>query len=188
MGSVALLAALLVPLSVDTFVLGAALGIAGAQGSDRLRIGLVLAAFEAGMPIVGFLLGGGLGRVLGGVAGYTGIAALALTGVLLLREGDADDEARRLRLLARARGVAVVDLGLSISVDELALGVSAGLLGLSPVATVAWLAVQGFAAAQLGLWLGGWVGGAFREAAERLAGAALVATALVLLVLRLLGR
>ena len=53
-------------------------------------------------------------------------------GLLLLRPGkDEDGEERRLRLLAHARGLAILDLGLGISVDELTIGLSAGLLALA---------------------------------------------------------
>lgn len=52
------LAGLIVPLALDTFALAAALGVAGLPTERRLHTSLVLAAFEAGMPIVGFLVGG----------------------------------------------------------------------------------------------------------------------------------
>ncbi len=109
-----------------------------------------------------------------------------MAGLLLLRPGhDESEETGRLRLLAHARGLAILDLGLSISVDELAVGLSAGLLGISIVLTVAWIAVQAFVATQVGLRLGGRLGEGIRERAEWVAGVALILVALVLLVLRL---
>ncbi|GAC1642754.1 MAG: hypothetical protein PVS2B1_16940 [Candidatus Dormibacteraceae bacterium] len=57
--------------------------------------------------------------------------SLSIAGVLLLRPGrDEIDETRKLQLLSHARGFAIIDLGLSISVDELTIGLSAGLLEL----------------------------------------------------------
>jgi manganese efflux pump family protein len=180
-------AGLLLPLGLDTFALAAALGMAGLEKRDRLRVTLVFTAFEAGMPIAGMLIGRVAGTFLGGWAGYGGIAFLLLAGLLLLRPGQKEsDEAGRLRLLAHARGVAILDLGLSISVDELTVGLSAGLLGLSIVLTVLWVAIQAFLATQAGLRLGGRLGEAVRERAEWVAGAALIVVALVLLALRLL--
>jgi manganese efflux pump family protein len=179
-------AGLLLPLALDTFALAAALGMAGLEARDRLRVTLVFTAFEAGMPIVGILIGRAVGAFLGAWAGYGGIAFLFLAGALLLRPGpDERDETRRLRLLSHARGLAILDLGLSISVDELTIGLSAGLLGLSILLTVIWIGVQAFVAAQIGLRLGNRVGEGFRERAEWVAGVALILVAVVLLVLRL---
>ena len=186
MRQVLIAAGLLLPLALDTFALAAALGMAGLEKQDRLRITLVFTAFEAGMPIAGMLVGRAAGAFLGTWAGYGGIAFLFVAGLLLLRPGQAEaDEAGRLRLLAHARGLAILDLGLSISVDELTVGLSAGLLGLSIVLTVVWIAVQAFVATQVGLRLGGRLGEEMRERAEWVAGAALILVALVLLGLRL---
>jgi putative Mn2+ efflux pump MntP len=181
-------AGLLLPLALDTFALAAALGMAGLERRDRLRVTLVFTAFEAGMPIVGMLIGRAAGSFLGAWAGYGGIAFLFLAGALLLRPGqDETDETRRLRLLSHARGLAILDLGLSISVDELTIGLSAGLLGLSILLTVVWIGVQAFVATQVGLRLGGRLSDEFRERAEWVAGVALILVALILLVLRITG-
>jgi manganese efflux pump family protein len=180
-------AGLLLPLALDTFALAAALGVAGLEPQDRLRVALVFTVFEAGMPIVGILAGRLVGGLIGAWAGYGGIVLLIVAGVLLLRPGkEEDDEERRLKLLAHARGLAMLDLGLSISVDELTIGLSAGLLGLSIAVTVIWVAVQAFLAAQVGLRFGARVGEALRERSEQVAGIALIAVALVLFLLRLL--
>jgi putative Mn2+ efflux pump MntP len=179
-------AGLLLPLGLDTFALAAALGMAGLENRDRLRVTLVFTAFEAGMPIAGMLVGRAAGAFLGTWAGYGGIAFLFVAGLLLLRPGQSESaEAGRLDLLAHARGLAILDLGLSISVDELTVGLSAGLLGFSIVLTVLWVAVQAFVATQVGLRLGARLGEEVRERAEWLAGVTLILVAVVLLVLRL---
>jgi putative Mn2+ efflux pump MntP len=177
------------PLALDTFALAAALGVVGLTPRDRLRVSLILAAFEAGMPIVGFLVGGVIGHAVGRFAGYAAVVFLALAGVLLLRPSDDEEkEAQRLRLLARARGLAVIDLGLGISVDELAIGFSLGLLGVSLAVAVIWIAVQAFLAAQVGVRVGARLGAELRERSEQLAGVVLLAMAAVLLILKLTSR
>jgi putative Mn2+ efflux pump MntP len=180
-------AGLLLPLALDTFALAAALGMAGLEKRDRLRVTLVFTAFEAGMPIAGILIGRGVGAVIGQWAGYGGILFLVIAGLLLLRpDKDEDGETKRLGLLAHARGLAIIDLGLSISVDELTIGLSAGLLGLSIALTVIWIGVQAFLAAQLGLRFGTRLGEEARERSEQVAGVALILVAGILLVLKLL--
>jgi manganese efflux pump family protein len=151
-------------------------------------LSLVLAAFEGGMPVVGFLVGGAIGSVLGRFAGYTAIAFLLLAGLLLLRPGDEEAEERKLRLLAKARGLAVIDLGLSISVDELTIGFSLGLLGIPLLVAVVWIVIQALIAAQLGMRLGSRIGDQLRERAEQLAGVALIGMAGILLVLKTTAR
>jgi putative Mn2+ efflux pump MntP len=180
------LVGLLVPLALDTFALGTALGIAGISPAGRRRASLILTCFEAGMPVVGFLVGTAIGTTLGRFAGYTAIAVLVLAGVLMLWPGgDEEQERRRVGLLAKAQGIAVIDLGLSISLDELAVGFSLGLLGVSLPVAVVWIAGQAFLAAQLGMRLGGRLGDELRDRAEQLAGLILIAMAALLLVLKL---
>ena len=187
MRQVLLTAGLLLPLALDTFALAAALGVAGLEPKDRLRVSLVFTIFEAGMPTAGILVGRVVGSLIGEWAGYGGIVFLIIAALLLLRpEKDDAGEERRLRLLAHARGLAIVDLGLGISVDELTVGLSAGLLGLPIALAIIWIAIQAFAATQVGLRIGRRIGEEIRERSEQAAGVALILVALVLLVLKLL--
>ncbi len=184
---VLVLAGLIVPLGLDTFALAAALGVAGIATERRMRTSLILAGFEAGMPIVGFLIGGAAGHVLGYFAGWTAIAFLAIAGVLMIRPGDEEKEQGRLRLLGRVQGLAIIDLGLSISVDELAIGFSLGLLGLPLVAAVIWIGLQALLAAQVGMRIGSRLGEELRERAEQLAGVVLLLMAVLLLGIKLIN-
>ena len=188
MGRLLILVGVLGPLAIDTFALSAAVGIVGLKPRERLRISLIMAAFEGGMPVVGFLLGGAVGKLLGNYAEYAAIAFLVLAGALLLWPGNEDAEAERLRLLSRVKGLAAINLGLAVSVDELTIGFSLGLLGISLLLAVVWIAVQALIAAQLGMSLGSRVGEGLRERAEQLAGVVLIGMAVVLLVLKLTSR
>jgi len=131
-------AALVLPLCLDTFAIAAAVGVQRPRGAERLRLGAVFAAFEGGMPLVGLLLGLALAQLLAGAAEYVAIAVLAGAGLWMLR-GD-DDDAEGLR---SARGLRLVMLGLSVSLDELAIGFTMGLLRVRSGrrrATCGWLA------------------------------------------------
>ena len=94
-----------------------------------------------------------------------------------------DEPDRALSLTERGLFGAVV-LGVSISLDELAIGFSAGLLRLPLVPLVVAIAVQALAVTLLGVHLGSRVGERWRESAERVAGAALIALGSTLLILR----
>ena len=178
--------ALVLPLSLDTFAIAAALGMTGLTGAQRIRFGLLFAAFEGGMPVIGLLVGAGLGQVIGGWSEYLAIAALAGLGAYMLFGPEDKDEARVQGLL-RTGGLAVVGLGLSISLDELAIGFTFGLLRLPAGLVIVLIALQAFIVAQLGLRLGNRLSERLREGAEQLAGIALTALGLVLLAEKLLA-
>ncbi|HEV3312257.1 MAG TPA: manganese efflux pump [Chloroflexota bacterium] len=186
-GHLLILAAIILPLGMDTLLVSATLGIAGIPDDLRLRTSMVLAAFEGGMPVLGFLIGGGIGHIVGRNADWAAAGLLGVVGLLMLRPNDESEEAARVRTLARARGIAVIGLGLAISVDELAIGFSLGLLGLSLPVAVVWIGIQAFAFAQVGLRAGSRISEAFQEIGERLAGITLILIALLLAVLSLRG-
>jgi putative Mn2+ efflux pump MntP len=73
----------------------------------------------------------------------------------------------------------------SISLDELAIGFSAGLLRLPIVAVVIAIASQAFIVTQIGVRLGDRAGGWMPEATERLAGLALIGLGVILLITQL---
>ena len=182
---VAKLVALVLPLGLDTFAVAAALGMIGTSPVGRWRVSLLFTAFEAAMPLVGLALGAPLGHAIGTTADYIAIAVLLAFGLYTLVASDERDE-RKLTQLAAARGPGALLLGLSISLDELAIGFTLGLLRLPAALVIALIAFQAFIATQLGLRLGQRLSTRLREAAERLAGLALSGLALGLLVDKLL--
>ncbi|MFL5962935.1 MAG: manganese efflux pump MntP family protein [Gaiellaceae bacterium] len=170
----------ILPLGLDTFAVSAALGASGAAKRERLRISLLLSGFEMAMPIAGLLLGRGLGSALGGIADSIAVAVLACVGIWMLVADD-KGEADMLDELSNRRGLALLALGFSISLDELAMGFTIGLIGLSIWLAVILIGLQAFLVAQVGLRLGARLSERSREAAEKLAGAALIGLALLLL-------
>jgi manganese efflux pump family protein len=92
----------------------------------------------------------------------------------MLFGGDEDAEEDKARGLLDARGLVMVGLGLSISLDGLAIGFSLGLAYLPVWRVVAASAVQAFVAVQVGLALGARIGERWREGAGRLAAIALI--------------
>jgi len=168
------LLAFVLPLGVDSFAVAAALGAARPAGmAMRLRISLIFVIFEAGMPLIGLAAGGGLARVIGTTADYLAGAAVIGVGVWMLAGRD-DDEDKAERL-SGTHGLAVIALGVSISMDELAIGFSLGLVRLPVVPVIVAIGVQALIASQLGLALGTIVGERFRERAEQAAALALIA-------------
>ncbi len=170
------LLAFVLPLGLDSFAVAAAIGAAGAVGwRARLRISVIFMIFEAGMPLIGLAAGGGIARVIGAAADYVAAGAVIALGgwMLISARGDDDDEGAA--RLAAASGPAVIALGLSISLDELAIGFSLGLARLPVAPVIAAIAIQALVASQLGLALGKVISDRLRQHAEQVAGLALIA-------------
>ena len=180
------LLAFVLPLGLDSFAVAAAIGASGSlTAAVRWRISLLFLVFEAGMPLIGVAVGVPLARAIGSAADYVAAAAVAgIGGWMLLHRDDDDDDASR---LVGARGAALLGLGISISLDELAIGFSLGLTHLPLAPVIIAIGAQAFLAAQLGMWLGNRIAARYREAAERIAGIALISLGIYLVVQRLLG-
>jgi manganese efflux pump family protein len=180
------LLAFVLPLGVDSFAVAAALGAAGLTSRrQRVRISAIFVVFEAGMPLVGLGIGGGVARFVGHAADYVAAAAVIALGAFMLLSGDEKDEGEKASRLTGSRGLAVIALGVSISMDELAIGFSLGLVGLPVVPVIAAIAIQTLIVSQLGLALGSRVSERFRERAEQAAAVALILLGAYLIASRL---
>ena len=168
---------LVVPLGLDTFAVSAALGMRQPPKGERLRISLVMTGFEMAMPLVGLALGRGLGAIVGDAADYIAIVVLASVGVWMVVQ---EDEGEKAGQLAAGRGLVLIAIGISISLDELAIGFTIGLLQLSIWLAVVVIGIQAFVLSQLGLRLGTRISENARENTERLAGIALIGLAVLL--------
>ena len=168
------LLAFVLPLGLDSFAVAAALGASQVTTAwQRLRISLVFVIFEGGMPLIGLAVGSALARGIGPGADYLAAAAVIGIGIWMLLAGDGDEEDTASRILT-SRGLALVGLGISISLDELAIGFSIGLVRLPVGAVIPAIALQAFVAAQLGLAIGTKIAERWRERAEQIAGIALI--------------
>jgi putative Mn2+ efflux pump MntP len=183
---VAKLAALVLPLGLDTFAVAAAVGIVGVSPARGLRITLLFTAFEAGMPLIGLALGAPLGNAVGGAADYIAIGVLLAFGLHTLLGSERREE-ELLGQLTQMNRLGALLLGISISLDELAIGFTLGLLRLPAGLVIVLIALQTLIVTQLGLRLGNRLGEHLREGAERLAGVALTGLGTVLLAEKLLA-
>lgn len=175
------LLAFVLPLGLDSFAVAAAIGAAQpASAWQRLRISLIFVIFEGGMPLIGLALGDALAHRIGAVAGYLAAAVVIGTGAWMLLSGDQDEKAKASRITT-SRGLALIGLGISISMDELAIGFTIGLTRLPVTIVIAAIALQAFIAAQLGLATGAKIAERWRERAERIAGIALIALGVYLI-------
>lgn len=179
----------ILPLGLDTFALSLALGVQPLPLARRVRLALWFACFEAVMPAVGLLLGLPLGTTLGAWGAYLAGALLVLVGLWMVREAmdDDDDEAEKLGTLGQGLRWGLVGLGFSVSLDELAVGFSFGVLGLPLGLGLALIGGQALCVSLLGQALGSRFGAELGERAELVAGVLLVVLGLALIVTRAVG-
>ena len=156
---------LAVALGLSNFAAAIGIGVSGVRGRDRVRIAVVFGVFEAGMPVLGVVLGRGLASSLGHVAHWLGGAALVIigvTGLVLARRGarPAGEPAPERPAPGRPswRLGRVVASGLALSADNLAAGFALGAYhtGLAVAATVFGMVsvVMSLAGLELGAALG----------------------------------
>ncbi|MCL6443829.1 MAG: manganese efflux pump MntP family protein [Alicyclobacillus sp.] len=158
--------ALILSLGMDTLVMSISLGFVQTQG--KANIALTFACAEALMPLIGFFIGTGAGRFIGnGASLIGGIALLAVAVWLIFLENEDDEEEKLEQNLV---GWALVLTALSISLDELAVGFSVGLVGVPIAITIILVALQALIFTYLGLTFGSRLKPYIGEWAEKLAG------------------
>lgn len=141
--------ALILSLGMDTLMVSVFLGMAQAKG--RWKIALTFATAEAIMPLIGFTLGRGTGKLVGHWASLLGGLALLALGVWFIFIENDDEEEKLRQNLA---GWALVVTALSISLDELAVGFSIGLIDVPIALTITLIAFQAFLLTFFGLTFG----------------------------------
>jgi putative Mn2+ efflux pump MntP len=165
--------AFVLPLGLDSFAVAAAIGATlVTTWRARVRISVIFVTFEAGMPLIGFAAGTGLARVIGPVADYIAAVGVMAVGIWML--AGRDDDEHGVDRIAGARGLAAVALGVSISLDEFAIGFSLGLARSPVVPVILAIGVLALVASQAGLALGALIGEHLRERAGQIAGIALI--------------
>jgi putative Mn2+ efflux pump MntP len=143
-------------------------------------VSLVFAAFEGLMPAVGLLVGSALGRSIGNAADYLAGALLVGYALFVLLRHEHEDEGAP--EMATTHGWALVLLGLSVSMDELAVGFTLGLSRVPVLPALVLIALQAFVVSQIGIRVGARLSGRFREGTERAAGVILGALGVWLIV------
>ena len=190
-----MLALLLVAASVGLSNLAAAIGIGfgGVTAATRVRVALTFGVFEAGMPIVGLVVGAGVASGIGHLARWIGAAVLIGIGVVTViqawrqpaeaardapRPGQPHDGPRPGhttdslgRLIISAFALSLDNLAAGFALGTMHVGVAEGAIVIGVVSVVLSLA---------GLELGGRIGAAAGRRGEQIGGAILVAVGVAL--------
>ena len=173
-----MLAVLLVALSLglSNFAASIGIGISGIDARTRWRVGVVFGVFEAGMPVVGLLLGRSLAGTLGGDTRWVGAALLIATGsyavIQSLRSRGQDDNDHQ--AVAGQRTGRLLVTGAALSIDNLAVGFALGAYHVSLIAAAVIIGAVSVGLSLLGLELGNRLGARTGQNGEILGGAVLI--------------
>jgi putative Mn2+ efflux pump MntP len=160
-------------LSMSNFAASIAIGLSGVDAALRVRIALAFGLFEAGMPVVGLVIGRQLTGTLGGDAHLIGGGLLAAAGLYTVIEAlRPDDQEPGLDTLGTGR---LLLLAAGLSVDNLVVGFALGADNASLVLAVALITTSSVGLSLVGLELGARLGGRVEQFSELLGGVVLIA-------------
>jgi putative Mn2+ efflux pump MntP len=168
-----------VSLGFSNFAAAMGIGVTGIDSRTRLRVGVIFGAFEAGMPIIGLLLGHSLASTLGHAAHWIGAGLLIATGLYALAQTLRGRNSRQPGDLAvetetsRSIGQMLVT-GLALSIDNLAVGFALGAYRISVVVAAAVIGAVSVALSLLGLELGSRIGSRAGSRGDLISGIVLI--------------
>lgn len=157
---------LILPLGIDTLIMSISLGSIKITG--RYKIAFTFASAEMVMPLVGILLGKISGQLIGHWALLiSGMALVVLGGWIIFFDNHDGKEDKVDRNLV---GWALITTSLSVSLDELAVGFSFGVIGVPVALTIFLVGLQAFVLTYVGITFGLKLKRYLGEWAERLVG------------------
>ena len=143
------------------------IGVTGLNARVRLRVGVVFGVFEAGMPVIGLLIGRGLATEVGRVVRWPGAILLMLIGVLGVFRSlkarhasppPAEAPTTAPTLVPRRGTVRLLASGLVLSMDNLVVGFALGTYGVGILAGAIVIGSVSVVMSLVGLELGGMLG------------------------------
>jgi manganese efflux pump family protein len=173
-------------LGLDNLAAAIGIGVGGVRGATRVRVAVVFGLFEAGMPVLGLVLGHGLADGVGQAARWLGGAVLIAVGVVqgvgLARErrnaaGPEEESGERVR---PQRIGQMLIAGLVLSGDNLAAGFALGAYHASLALAAVVFGVVSVAMSLAGLELGARLGTATGDRSELIACVLLIVTGAVI--------
>jgi putative Mn2+ efflux pump MntP len=159
-------------LGLSNFAASIGIGLSGVDSRLRLRVAVVFGAFEAGMPVLGLLLGHSLAHSISSASSYVGGGLLIATGVFTIVQ------ARRAKSLSHpavpAHTTVLIVTGAALSVDNLVVGFALGTQNVPIAVTAVVIASVSVALSLIGLELGDRLGGSVEKWSQEIGGAVLV--------------
>ena len=159
-------------LSMDAFAVSVCKGLSvrKASLSQSLVTGLWFGGFQAGMPLIGHLLGVSFSSLITNVDHWIAFILLAIIGGNMIRESFSPEETCDGSFSVKT----MLPLAVATSIDALAVGITFAFLQVSIVPAVSFIGVITFLLSAAGLKIGNVFGSRWRSKAEFLGGLVLI--------------
>lgn len=162
-----------VGLSMDACAVAVCKGLAvgRAKPGHCVLAGLYFGGFQAGMPLVGYLLGVRFQNIIVSIDHWIAFVLLGLIGFNMIREATGDEENLDPSFGFRA----MLPLAVATSIDALAVGVTFAFLQVRIIPAVSFIGITTFVFSAIGVAVGARFGGKFGQKAELAGGVILIA-------------
>lgn len=170
---------LAVGLSMDAFAVAICKGLSirRLRWRDALIVGAYFGLFQAGMPVLGYLLGSTFSSLITSVDHWIAFVLLSLIGGNMIRESRGDEESCDPSLRFRD----MVVLAVATSIDALAVGVTFAFLRVDIVPAVSFIGLVTFVLSMVGVKVGNVFGAKYKSRAELFGGIVLILMGLKIL-------
>lgn len=162
-------------LGLNDFAGSIAVGTSGVDRRLRVRVALAFGLFEAGMPIIGLLIGRNLSHTLGSSANIIGGLLLVAVGLQATYVATRADHGDANATFATAGTGRLLVLAAALSIDNLVVGFALGAYHAGLVVSVTVIAAVSVGLSIVGLELGARLGARVEHNSELIAGVALAA-------------
>ena len=184
---------LAVGLSMDAFAVAICKGLSLRKVSlkECTKVGLYFGGFQAGMPLIGFILGVQFKDYITSIDHWIAFILLSFIGINMIREAmDKDEDESIVNLAEAAVGEEEVNelgfknmvmLAIATSIDALAVGVTFAFLQVDIVPAVLFIGIVTFALSAIGVKIGNVFGTKYKSKAEATGGIILILIGLKIL-------
>ena len=161
-----------VGLSMDAFAVAICKGLSVKKVSVKhgLIVGLYFGGFQAGMPLLGYLLGSSFAKYIEAFDHWVAFVLLGIIGINMIRESREKEET-----LDASFGLkAMLPMAIATSIDALAVGISFAFMRVQIGWAVLFIGVTTFTLSAIGVKLGNLFGAKYKSKAELFGGIVLI--------------
>lgn len=161
-----------VGLSMDAFAVAICKGLSVKKATLKhgLIVGLYFGGFQAGMPLLGYLLGSSFAKYIEAFDHWVAFVLLGIIGINMIRESRETEEA----LNASFGFKAMFPMAVATSIDALAVGISFAFMRVQIGWAVGFIGVITFTLSAIGVKIGNHFGAKYKSKAELFGGIVLI--------------